>query len=91
MSITNDEIERGVKILRDLGARRVLLFGSAMTSPATARDVDFACEGIQPECFFRALDTLIASLGRDVDLVDLTRNDRRARFIRAHAKVMYES
>ena len=91
MAIHASEIEAGVRILKDLGARRVFLFGSALTSPGTARDLDLACEGLPPARYFQAVGALIASLGRDVDLIDLSKESSLTRFIRKHSRVVYEA
>ena len=91
MSVAANEIEAGVRVLRDLGARRIFLFGSALSDPESARDIDFGCEGLPAERYFRAVGELIAALGRDVDLIDLSSDTPRTWFIRRHAKVLYES
>jgi predicted nucleotidyltransferase len=40
------ELTNAVKILRAMGAKRVVLFGSAARSLERARDIDLAVEGI---------------------------------------------
>ena len=46
MVLTKSKLQSAVATLRELGARRVLLFGSYATDPETARDLDIAVEGI---------------------------------------------
>jgi len=44
--IDRKRLENAVAVLRAMGARRVVLFGSAARSLEQARDVDLAVEGI---------------------------------------------
>jgi uncharacterized protein len=59
----------------DYGIDRAYLFGS-ITRPhrfAEASDVDIAVEQIDPDRFFTAMGTLMETLERDVDLVELSK------------------
>lgn len=91
MSITSETIERGVAILRGHGATRVLLFGSALTSPRTARDLDLACDGLPPRRFLTALADLSEELGLPVDLVDLSGDSAFVETVRRRGRVVYET
>jgi predicted nucleotidyltransferase len=46
MKLSDDRLALVVKVLRDLGARRILLFGSYARAPEEAQDIDLAVEGI---------------------------------------------
>jgi predicted nucleotidyltransferase len=80
-----------VEILRARGARRVLLFGSAVDDPDQARDLDLAVEGIAPEDYFDTLGELEDELPVVVDLVDLSDDNHITRRIRKKGRVLYES
>jgi len=55
--VDRDRLTKAVEILRALGARRVVLFGSAARSLEEARDIDLAVEGIP---LYRLLDADLA-------------------------------
>ena len=65
MPVTQDQIDRAVAVARRYGARRVLLFGSALDDPATARDLDLAVEGVEGWDFFR----MSAEMEREADVL----------------------
>jgi predicted nucleotidyltransferase len=76
------DILNAVKVLKDLGARDVYLFGSVLTSPdlSTIGDIDFAVAGLAPEKFFKAYASLTMKLEHAFDLVDL---ENEAAFVRS--------
>jgi len=90
MSVTQSDIDRAVAIVARHGATRVLLFGRAAESGETARDLDLACEGIEPSEFLRVLGDLLDNLPVLVDLVDLSDENPLTSYIRKRGKVIYE-
>lgn len=44
--IDNTYIQRAIHLAKDYGATRLILFGSALESPESARDLDLACDGV---------------------------------------------
>jgi len=90
MSVYQDTIERCVTLAREFGANRLILFGSALESPDTARDVDLACEGVEGWDIFRLGARLEEELGMPVDLVALSPDDRFSRYIAKRGRVIYE-
>ncbi len=46
MAIQKETIDRAIEIARGFGATRLIIFGSAATAPETAKDIDFACGGV---------------------------------------------
>ncbi|MCX7049998.1 MAG: DNA polymerase III subunit beta, partial [Candidatus Sumerlaeota bacterium] len=74
MAVTMQEIETSKRFLISKGARRIILFGSALKAPDKARDLDIACEGIKPEEFYSVAGELTWMLRRDVDLIELSDN-----------------
>jgi len=88
------EIHAAIEILKAYGAKRVILFGSAVSPAVKPRDLDLACEGLPPHRFFEALGRLLTTLSVPVDLVDLhgpeLRPALRARIIR-EGVLLYEA
>lgn len=46
MAIHQEQLDRAIEIARDFGVRRLILFGSAVTNPQQAHDLDLACDGV---------------------------------------------
>ena len=47
MRLDEKQLDLSVKIAREAGATRLVLFGSALASLETANDLDLACEGVE--------------------------------------------
>ena len=90
MAVTASEITKGIDILREFGAERVVLFGSAVESPETAADLDLAVEGIRKEKYLEALGELEDALPIPVDLVDLSGDTQLCRRILRTGRVIYD-
>lgn len=86
----NRELATAVDMLRALGAKRVLLFGSYPESPETARDIDIAVEGIPLERILEADVAVSGVLRMPVDLVSREENPRFFSLISRGATVLYE-
>lgn len=91
MSVSPETVERGVAILKAHGAKRIVLFGSALTSPDAAGDLDLACDGVPPRKFLTALADLSEQLGLPVDLVDLGDGGAFVDVIKRRGKVVYDA
>jgi hypothetical protein len=46
MTDLENNLTKAVRVARQFGARRLLLSGSALEHPATARNPDLACAGV---------------------------------------------
>lgn len=90
MSVDQEKVERCIALAREFGAKRLILFGSALKEPDTARDVDLACEGIEGWDIFRLGARLEEELGMPVDLVSLSPDDRFSRYVAKRGRVIYE-
>lgn len=65
------ELKKAVLILKEAGAGKVFLFGSALTGKFnTESDIDLGISGLPPETFFSVYNRLASSISRNVDLVD---------------------
>ncbi len=71
MSITPEHIQQAVDVARSYGATRVILFGSAVTSPETARDLDVAVEGVNGWSFYGLVGEMMMQMPIPVDVVAL--------------------
>ncbi len=89
MKPAEEQLEAAVGVLRRMGARKILLFGSILESPETARDIDLAVEGIP---LHRLLDADVAVhelLQTPTDLVSREENPEFFDLIVDYGKVLY--
>ena len=77
-----------VRVARQFGATRLLLFGSALENPAKARDLDLACAGVSGWKLFELSAALEESLGLPLDLVPLDPPTPFTRLIEKRARVL---
>lgn len=63
-------------LARQYGVQKVLLFGSAAEGRKESRDIDLGVVGIEPRLFFEFYGSLMFSLSKPVDLVDLSKDTR---------------
>jgi uncharacterized protein len=57
-------------------AKRVVLFGSSISSSREHRDIDIGVEGIREKEFYVFYGDLLFALSKPVDLVDLSQKTR---------------
>jgi predicted nucleotidyltransferase len=91
MAITRENLDMVTNILRRYGATRVVIFGSALESPAEARDLDLAVDGIQGWDLYRAGAEAERVLGIHLDLIPLAPPSRFTRYIERKGRVLYAS
>ena len=90
MAITSRDIDQVVGIAKDCQAKRVWLFGSALQDPASARDLDIACEGVPPRQFLHLIGRLLDEVEPPVDVVDMSVDNPFTHYVRKRAKLIYE-
>ena len=90
MEVAEADIERCVGILRSHGAKRIIVFGSALEPGSDVEDIDLAVEGIEPGRYLAALGDLLDQLPLLVDLVDLSDDTPFTRYVRRKGRVIYE-
>ena len=88
MAIRQDQIERAVVLARAYGATRLILFGSAVTAPEQARDLDLACDGVSGWKFYELGARLEEELRIPLDLVPLSPPTRFTRLIEQRGRVL---
>lgn len=90
MKVTNEKLLAVVRVLRDMGARRVLLFGSAVEAPETARDIDLAVEGIPIRKILDADVAVHELLDTPTDLISREENPSFFDLVKPRSRVLYE-
>jgi predicted nucleotidyltransferase len=69
-------------LARKYHAKRVVLFGSSLSSGDEYRDIDIGVEGVREEDFFAFYGDLMCALSKPVDVVDLSATTRFVELIR---------
>jgi len=87
--VTQDQINKCITIARKYGARQVVLFGSAIDTPATARDIDLLTDGVGGMDFAAMGVEMEDAAGISVDLVPLEPMTRFVRYNLEHGRVLY--
>ncbi len=77
-----------VRLARQFGATRLLLFGSALEDPETARDLDLACAGVPGWKLFEMSAALEQVLHVPFDVVPLDPPTPFTRLIEKRARVL---
>ena len=72
MPVEQWHMDKAVELAKQYGATRVVLFGSAVDSPETARDLDIACAGIEGRDFWQFGADVREALPTPVDVVWLS-------------------
>lgn len=89
MAVNLEKVPQAVQALVKMGARKVILFGSAAEKPESANDIDLAVEGIPLN---RILDADVEAgdiLRQPYDLVSREDNSRFFEIISRYGKVLY--
>ncbi len=90
MKLKPEHLDQAVSIARRYGADRVLLFGSALESPETARDIDLAVGGVDGWEFFGMAAEMEEALPLPIDVIPLFPENAFTRHIRARGRWLYE-
>jgi len=91
MPINKAQIEKCVLLAKEYGAKKLILFGSALENPETANDIDLACDGIEGWRFFEFGARLEELLLVPVDLVPLNPPTRFTKYVGKKGQVIYEA
>ena len=90
MPVTETHLQKAISLAKKYGVGKLVLFGSALESPDTARDLDLACD-IPGMKIFAFAGRLEDELGLSVDVIPLTPASAFTRSIVQHGKVLYEN
>ena len=64
------------QLARKYRAKRVVLFGSSLSSTQEYQDIDIAVEGIEGKDFYTFYGELLCTLSKPVDIIDLSKKTR---------------
>jgi len=64
------------QLARKYRAKRVVLFGSSLSSTQEYQDIDIAVEGIEGKDFYTFYGELLCALSKPVDVIDLSKKTR---------------
>jgi predicted nucleotidyltransferase len=90
MAVTQAQIDTAVELAKKYGATKLLLFGSALTDPDNANDLDLGVDGIPGMKFFEYAGKLEYIIEKQVDIVDLAVDDRFVNHIKKVGKYLYD-
>lgn len=88
MPITQAQIEKIVSLAKSYGATRLILFGSIIETPAQARDIDIACDGVTGWKLYELAARLEEELHTPLDLVPLSPPSRFTKRIESKGRVI---
>jgi predicted nucleotidyltransferase len=81
-------LERIKALAKAYGATRLILFGSAVSNPEKARDIDLACDGISGWKLYELAARLEEELRIPMDLIPLNPQNRFTRMIERKGKAL---
>jgi predicted nucleotidyltransferase len=76
--ILERELAKVVRLSKEFGAEKVLLFGSCLDDVESAHDIDVAIKGVKPEKFFEMYGRILGEVDSELDLIPL--EDMREHF-----------
>jgi predicted nucleotidyltransferase len=88
MAIHQEHLQRAVTLAKSFGATRLILFGSAVTQPDQAADLDLACDGVSGWKLYELGARLEEELQVPLDLIPLSPPNRFTRIIERQGKVL---
>jgi predicted nucleotidyltransferase len=88
MAIQQKQLERAIALAKAYGATRLILFGSALSRPEGARDLDLACDGVAGWKLYELGARLEEELQVPLDLIPLTPSTPVTRLIERGGKVL---
>lgn len=88
MKLPQEKVNRIIEVAKSFGATRLILFGSTLTNPAQANDIDLACDGVSGWDFYKLGATLEEELNTSLDLVPLSPPNRFTRLIERQGIVL---
>lgn len=88
MKITKEIIDRIVSEAKNYGATRIIMFGSAVTTPEAAHDIDIALDGINSWRIFEFAGKMEEELNVPLDVVSLSPSSRFTRHIENYGQIL---
>ncbi len=69
MSVFSSQIDKCIEIAREYGAKKLVLFGSVLDKPDSARDLDFLCDGVEGWKLYEMSAKMEEETGIPVDVI----------------------
>ena len=88
MAFDPSKIDKIVQLAKTYGATRLILFGSAIDKPQTARDIDIACDGVSGWKLFELAAKIEDELDIPLDIIPLTPATRFTQNIEKRGRVL---
>ena len=88
MSIEPEQLDQAIALAKSFGATRLILFGSAASTPDEAGDLDLACDGVSGWKFYELGARLEEELKIPLDLISLNPPTSFTRLIERKGKVL---
>ena len=89
--VINRDIEECINTAREFGARRIILFGSALTSRETARDIDLIIDGVSEWDSIRLGALMEDRISVPVDIICGDNASAFTDLNRTRGKILYEA
>lgn len=89
MSLTAVDLDKAISIARAFGATRLFVFGSYVTDPETARDLDLAVAGVKGWKLYELAARLEENLHVPLDLISLDDSNPITRQAERYGEVLY--
>ncbi|MCK4357555.1 MAG: nucleotidyltransferase domain-containing protein [Candidatus Cloacimonetes bacterium] len=86
MEIQERLLNKIIKLARQYGVTRLILFGSMLDDPSIAQDIDLACDGLTGWNFYKFGAKLEEELNLSVDLIPLTPTTLFTKYIESKGK-----
>jgi uncharacterized protein len=90
MNITQQHIDKIIQIAKSFGASRLLLFGSALTNPDTARDIDLAVDGVPGMKIFELAGEIELAIRKPIDMIPMDESTPFIEYISRNGKFLYK-
>jgi predicted nucleotidyltransferase len=87
--ITDKEKQTIISTATKYHAKRVILFGSALSPDKESRDIDIGVEGIEEKDFFTFYGELMCALSKPVDVIDLSIESRFSELVNREGIPLY--
>jgi predicted nucleotidyltransferase len=88
MAVSQPQIQRIVYLAKQYGAKRLILFGSSLDRPESARDIDLACDGVPGWKLYELAARLEDELHIPLDIVPLYPATRFTKLIERRGRVL---
>lgn len=89
MSVANVNLDKAVAVAMEFGVSRLIVFGSYVTNPDSAKDLDLAVSGLNDWTFFELAARLEETLRVPLDLISLDQDSPLTRQAEIYGKVLY--